>query len=155
MAPGWLLDYYENKNNGVDWPTEKGLGAAKAYQKDVPFANTLQKVSNTVYLISGAYGVARMTLGPVLAGAANETSFFAGTKYTSKVWKQMQLGDMHAFPEGVTTFEKYGVRTMIKGGDGIEREMLKIPGGYRGRNGVFEFIKEADGSINHRLFRPN
>lgn len=119
------------------------------------FANALQKISNTAYLITGVYGLARMTLRPVLASAANETSFFAGTKYTSKVWKQMQLGDMHAFPEGVVGFEKYGIRTTIKGGDGIERQMLKIPGSYKNKDGFFEFIKEADGSINHRLFRPN
>ena len=76
-------------------------------------------ITNTAYLISGAYGVARMTLVPVLA-STGESSFFAGTKYTSKVWKQMQLGDMHAFPEGVAAFEKYGIRSTIKGGDGIE-----------------------------------
>lgn len=45
--------------------------------------------------------------------------------------------------------------TKITGGDGIVRDMLKIPGEYRGKQDVFEFIKEPDGSINHRLFRPN
>lgn len=33
--------------------------------------------------------------------------------------------------------------------------MLKIPGRYRGKNGNFEFIKEPDGSMNHRLFKPD
>lgn len=33
--------------------------------------------------------------------------------------------------------------------------MLKIPGDYCGKKGLFEFIKEADGPINHILFRPN
>jgi filamentous hemagglutinin len=43
----------------------------------------------------------------------------------------------------------------ITGGDGVTRDMLRIPGGYRGKDGFFEFIKEANGSINHRLFKPN
>ncbi|MFR5957863.1 MAG: hypothetical protein ACLUHB_17315 [Odoribacter splanchnicus] len=52
----------------------------------------------------------------------------------------------------MTAFESNGFITTIKGGDGIVREMLKIPGGYKGRKGFFEFIKEFDGTINHRLF---
>lgn len=32
--------------------------------------------------------------------------------------------------------------------------MLTIPGGYKGREGSFEFIKDANGAINHRLFKP-
>lgn len=149
IAPKWLLNFYANKSGDI------GIKSALAYQKDIPFANALQKVTNTIYLVSGSYGVARMTLGPLLTTAAEESSFFAGTKYTTKVWRQMQLGDYHAFPDGVTAFEKYGVRSIIKGGDGVEREMLRIPGAYKGKDGFFEFIKEADGSINHRLFRPN
>ena len=63
------------------------------------------------------------------------------------------MGDFHAFPESVTAFENSGVVSQLKGGDGILREMLKIPGRYRGKTGFFEFIKEANGEINHRLFR--
>jgi hypothetical protein len=28
-------------------------------------------------------------------------------------------------------------------------------GEYKGKEGNFEFIKEADGNINHRFFKPN
>jgi len=80
--------------------------------------------------------------------------FFAGTKYTGKVLGQMKKGDFHAFPKSVEGFQGAGKVTTITGGDGVRRSMLKIPGDYRGRTGVFEFIKEADGTINHRLFRP-
>lgn len=45
--------------------------------------------------------------------------------------------------------------TQLTGRDGIVRDILKIPGDYQGKEGVFEFIKEPDGSINHRLFRPS
>ena len=81
-------------------------------------------------------------------------SFFQGTKYSPKVAEQMRNRDMHGFPEGVKMFEKDGTVTKITGGDGITRDMLKIPGEYKGKQGNFEFIKEPDGTINHRFFRP-
>lgn len=83
------------------------------------------------------------------------SDFFANTKYTDKVIAQMKSGDLHSFPESVRTFQDAGTVTKITGGDGIVRDMLKIPGRYRGKNGNFEFIKEPDGSINHRLFKPD
>ncbi len=43
----------------------------------------------------------------------------------------------------------------MTGGDGVARQILEIPGSYGGRNGVFQFIKEADGAINHRLIVPS
>ncbi|TXH06041.1 MAG: hypothetical protein E6R07_01410 [Nevskiaceae bacterium] len=89
-------------------------------------------------------------------GAAKlEKDFFAGTRYTDKVLDQMKQGDFHAFPESVKGFQDAGQLSKLTGGDGIVRDMLKIPGGYRGKEGAFEFIKDADGSINHRLFKPN
>ena len=81
--------------------------------------------------------------------------FFEGTKYTDKVLGQIKTGDLHAFPESVKAFQEAGQITKITGGDGVVRDMLKIPGEYRGKQGVFEFIKEPDGTINHRLFKPN
>jgi hypothetical protein len=80
--------------------------------------------------------------------------FFEGTRYTNKVLGQTKQGDFHAFPESVKGFQDAGQVTKITGGDGITRDILKIPGEYRGKEGYFEFIKESDGSINHRLFRP-
>lgn len=81
--------------------------------------------------------------------------FFAGTRYTNKVLGQIKQGDFHAFPRSVEGFQSAGKVTKITGNDGITRDILKIPGSYRNREGVFEFIKESDGAINHRLFRPN
>jgi len=39
-----------------------------------------------------------------------------------------------------------------KSGDGKNRLMLEIRGNYKGKDGVFEFIKEQNGEINHRYF---
>jgi hypothetical protein len=64
----------------------------------------------------------------------------------------LQPFDNDAFPESVTAFEDVGRITIKTGADGVAREMLEIPGGSRGQDGAFHFIKNADGTINHRLF---
>jgi RHS repeat-associated protein len=93
-----------------------------------------------------------------LAGAAIEagenTSFFEGATYSEKVLQQMESGDFHSFPESVGAFEDSGTVTTILGNDGATYEMLEIPGSYMGRDGVFEFIKDSNGVINHRMFVP-
>lgn len=94
-------------------------------------------------------------------GGGAARSFFEGTRYTPKGLQQMRggVGEFHSFPESVTAFESAGTVRTITGGDGVARQMLEIPGSYatsRGTvmDGVFQFIKEADGAINHRLFVP-
>jgi len=66
----------------------------------------------------------------------------------------MQLNDFHSFPESVKAFQNEGYITPIKGGDGLIRPQLNIPGGYKGYNGTFQFMKEPNGIINHRYFKP-
>lgn len=51
--------------------------------------------------------------------------------------------------------QEAGAVKKIIGGDGAAREVLSIPGGYKGREGTFDFIKESDGFINHRKFEPS
>jgi hypothetical protein len=89
-----------------------------------------------------------------LRGLEQEGSFFDGTRYTEKVRNQMRQDDFHGFPESVKTFESDVQVTTITGGDGGVRQQLTIPGSYKGRDGNFEFIKEPNGNINHRYFRP-
>ena len=100
--------------------------------------------------VTGTAGVA--SFAGKEAGAARD--FFSGARYTDKVLGQMKTGDYHVFSESVGAFQGAGKVTGIKGGDGATREMLTIPGGYRGKEGSFEFIKDANGAINHRLFKP-
>ena len=90
----------------------------------------------------------------VSKAAVNKTkaSFFDGAKYTNKVRGQMKSGDLHSFPESVRAFEADGTVTRLVGGDGVVRTKLSIPGRYKGKDGVFEFIKEPNGDINHRFF---
>jgi hypothetical protein len=77
--------------------------------------------------------------------------------YTEKVLAQMKggAGDYHSFPELVKNYESLGTVKTITGGDGVVRDALEIPGSYGGRDSVFQFIKNPDGTINHRLFVPN
>ena len=67
----------------------------------------------------------------------------------------MEWPDNHGFPRGVEAFEKDGTRYMKKGSgtDNSWYEHLDIPGSYKGKDGVFEFIKNNKGEINHRFFR--
>ncbi|MBS0883755.1 hemagglutinin repeat-containing protein [Pantoea sp. JGM49] len=80
--------------------------------------------------------------------------FFKGTTYTDKVKQQASSGDFHSFPESVDSHSDQGTVSVITGGDGVERLKLEISGSYRGKEGVFEYIREPNGSINHRLFVP-
>ena len=66
----------------------------------------------------------------------------------------MKQGDFHSFPESVKGFQDAGKVSKLKGGDGVVREKLEIPGSYRGLDGQVEFIKEPNNTINYRLFRP-
>jgi RHS repeat-associated protein len=104
-------------------------------------------------VVGGLVGGVRAVFG-IFAQAAS-SSFFDGTTYTPKVQDQMSAGDFHAFPQSVEAFEDAGRVQSITGGNGVVRQQLSIPGEYQGRTGNFEFIKEPDGTINHRFFRPN
>lgn len=77
-------------------------------------------------------------------------------EYTQKVMKQMEKGDYHDFPTTVDQYGKYGKIETLEGGDGILRTKVSIEGTYDGKNGVFEYIIEPDGTTcNHRLFKPS
>ena len=116
-------------------------------------------VDGTLALIPGVPGVAGLGINAsreaAEQAAKKSDDFFEGTKYTDKVKGQMKQGDFHSFPESVTGFQDAGKITEITGGDGVVRDKLEIPGNYRGHDGNFEFIKEPNNTINHRVFRPN
>jgi hypothetical protein len=91
------------------------------------------------------------------SGAQSVTAknFFDGTQYSPKVLGQAASGDYHAFPQSVDAFSGEGTVKSIVGGDGVTRSQLTIPGEYNGKSGIFEYIRDAAGIINHRLFVPN
>lgn len=91
---------------------------------------------------------------PETINTPESRSFFEGTTYTERAMSKMNAikPDYHTFPKSVEAFENYGTIRTITGGDGIKRMKLEIPGWYKGKNGVFEFIKEPDNTINHHFF---
>jgi hypothetical protein len=94
--------------------------------------------------------------------AAAEVDSAGSFFYSDKVLQQMNggPGEFHSFPESVTAFGDAGSFSTITGGDGQAYEMLEIPGSYTSSggniyDGNFQFIKDSNGVINHRLFVPN
>ena len=149
---------------GIHEQTTLGLieAGVKEYKAGGDGSQTGEKLGDMAANVAMETAITATTLGAgsaatatSKAASAGTKSFFEGTRYTDKVVKQMKLADYHGFPESVKAFESQGVVSTIKGGDGVARQMLKIPGEYKGKSGHFEFIKEADGNINHRYFKPN
>jgi hypothetical protein len=132
----------------------------------VPGLNTpAGLVSAGISLRQGNYGEAgfsALTALPIVGtfakygrtGANAAKNFFEGTRYSDRVLEKMKLGDFHSFPELVTNYAEWGNVRKLVGKDGITREKLEIPGQYMGKDGAFEFIKEADGLLTHRFFNP-
>ena len=107
----------------------------------------------SVALGSGIGAITDPVLGKaakLCVGKCQAKHFFNGTRYTEKVKKQASSGDYHSCPKVVDSFSRYGKVSKIKGDDGITRQKLEIPGRYKGKEGVFEYIKESNGNINHR-----
>jgi len=83
-----------------------------------------------------------------------------GTSYNPKVLNQIRLNarsakpDFHGFPRIVDNYAGLGFTESLIGRDGIARIKISLPGGYQGREGCFEWIIEADKTINHRIFIP-
>ncbi len=133
----------------------KAVGKAVEATGDVYSAARVAKSAGTATSTTGAGASAEAACASGPNGAAGK-SFFEGSRYTSKVLKQMEggVGEFHSFPESVTAFETAGKVRTVTGGDKVVREVLEIPGSYSGKNGVFQFIKNPDGTINHRQFVP-
>ena len=58
----------------------------------------------------------------------------------------------HAFPSLVDIFVDESSGYPLKGGDGIVRNKIEIPGSINNIPGTFEYIIEPNGDCNHRFF---
>ena len=76
-------------------------------------------------------------------------------RYTEKVVKQMSnSSDLnHSFPALIDTFVDIKSGRPFKGGDGIVRTRIEIPGKIKNTPGVYEYIIEPNGMCNHRYFK--
>ncbi len=75
--------------------------------------------------------------------------------YTDKVLGQATGADNHGFPEIVDVIaDEIGEISLIQGGDGSWKIIVKLLGIYNDHQGVFEWIIDfATGECNHRFFR--
>jgi hypothetical protein len=91
----------------------------------------------------------------ISAAEGGSKTFFEGAKYSSKVLRQMNKADdiYHAFPKSIDGYAaEFGQWSTKVGADGKVYQWLEMPGNYGGKTGTFEYIKDANGIINHRFF---
>ncbi|MBS0458297.1 MAG: RHS repeat-associated core domain-containing protein [Proteobacteria bacterium] len=83
-------------------------------------------------------------------------AFFEGTTLADRVAGQMKKGDNHAFPHQVDGFAaRDGKVSTAADSRGNPVQMLTVKGGYKGREGTFEYIKNQSNEIYHRFFNPD
>lgn len=142
---GWKQ--YFNSSNVKPIFSFNTLDGGKAGYDIAEFAITAKKTKIVDFAGSSLRFVDDATKG--------STTFFQGAKYSPKVMQQMSKADdiYHAFPKSVDGFAtKFGQWSTKVGADGKTYQWLKMPGSYGGKTGTFEYIKDANGIINHRFF---
>ncbi|MBK8140135.1 MAG: hypothetical protein IPK57_03410 [Chitinophagaceae bacterium] len=127
-APRWLLEYYEKKTGG-----DIGIRSAIAYQKTVPFAHGLGRITNIAYTVAGVYGLARGFLGRNAAGIGfntfNEFKTAYGTAGIGKAWH-------HIVEQNPANIAKFGAQrihnstNLIKLDHGAGTIHAKVSGYY-------------------------
>jgi hypothetical protein len=146
IAGGTTANLIAGQNLGDAFTNSfEGLGKSMAIGGAIGVATTVG--------VSYANGVSPWTGNPLFT---SKQDFFEETSYSEKVLGQMEqgAGEYHSFPESVKAFQNAGNVKTITGADGITRQLLEISGTYNGKNGTFHFIKEHNGVINHRFFKP-
>ena len=141
---------YESRKAGYDW-------ADTAFYS---IGNGLCAFAAIYSLGMTAYGVylnycSLKTLTPIteIGKPKQSSNPLDGITYTSKVLKQATKDDFHGFPESVDGFGQYGRQFQQIGNDGRVYTHLEIEGSYKGYDGIFEYIWDADFVCNHRLFK--
>jgi hypothetical protein len=71
----------------------------------------------------------------------------AGTRYTQKVREQIDCGDDHGFPALIDGMPTMRDTSIVRGGEGVPRTHVKLPGAVDGNTGTFHWIIESDGSM--------
>ena len=124
----------------------------------IPFVSGVGEVTRAVKTIDKVADVVDTTHD--IAKAANRVENVIdtsanGIRYTDKVLKQMNnTADLnHAFPSVIDTFVDINSGRPLKGGDGIMRNLIELPGSINNTPGIFEYIIEPNGMCNHRYFR--
>lgn len=123
-----------------------GVGAA-SFGYNISEGNYGSATIDGVGLIYDGVATALPFLPAGSSAVIKVENFFDGAKYTQKVKIQASSGDYHSFPQSVDGFAKHGTVSKITEKDGVVRDKLEIPGSYRGKKGVFEYIRELNSNI--------
>lgn len=123
-----------------------GVGAA-SFGYNISEGNYGSATIDGVGLIYDGVATALPFLPAGSSAVIKAENFFDGAKYTQKVKIQASSGDYHSFPQSVDGFAKHGTVSKITEKDGVVRDKLEIPGSYRGKKGVFEYIRELNSNI--------
>ena len=145
-----LQSIYRGQQEFMNSSVTQGVIGVLLFFTPVSYEAAGAKFFGTKAIDGAAHVVAR---DGVKAGG---TKFFEGAKYSEKILRQMSKADdiSHAFPKSVDGYAtKFGQWSTKVGADGKVYQWLEIPGSYGGRIGVFEYIKDANGIINHRYLK--
>jgi hypothetical protein len=151
--------------------TESHYEYADYLQKKHGWSGTFSKRAGQVSLGAAGGAVALEALGvdvilwgggtvasnpEMTQNASNLLNPLSNTTYTPKVIQQMQnTSDIyHSFPRLIDRMATVQDVTTITGGDGITRTAVEMQGFINNTYGTFQYIIEADNSVNHRLFMP-
>lgn len=145
----------ENLGKGIKDFAVEGIIGQDNYDAITDGEWNLQDAEAGAFIILNTATGGRSKAGKaVLKGSGKAGNLLENIRYTDKVKSQMTKGDYHSFPKSVDAFGGNENVTRITGGDGIVRTKVEVPGSYQGKDGVFEYIIEPDGTCNHRLFKP-
>ena len=118
LVPGWLLDYYANKNDKYDFPTAIGTRDAKALQSDVPFAAGLNKITKVAYTVSGLYGVFRFALSKMAVGEITDATIAKALEGSTMKTTQSSVS-LPAIKKYVEMLKNGSASPAIKVADGV------------------------------------
>ena len=111
-------------------------------------------VDAILFVVTGGTEAIAKGIGKSMIKREAKRSFFKNAKLTQKVESQIASGDMHSFPASVDGYAaKYGKFKYITGEDGNIYFELKLKGGFKGKEGSFEYIKDNKNNINHHFFK--
>ena len=111
-------------------------------------------VDATLFVVTGGTEAIAKGIGKSMIKREAKRNFFKNANLTQKVESQIASGDMHSCPASVDGYAaKYGKFKYITGGDGKTYFELKLKGGFKGKDGSFEYIKDNKNNINHHFFK--
>ncbi len=131
----------EGYYNGLEYVP--GVDVAKNLYEGDYFEATVDVA--TLFIPAGKIG----KFGKPILNSVN-----TGRRTGSAAYKSLNaIDEQHYFSKIVDNYASYADKFILKGGDGIKRNLYQIGGSLRGEAGVFEWLVES-AEVVHRRFIP-